>query len=333
MRRPPSRDGVSTPKRATPAPVKPQAAAQPRPVRQPQGNVSSLIERRQAKARAKTRTMTPSRVARPNARKAPRGKGAGLFGRVRPRLSKEQNSQRIAQIRRFTSASRGRKAVTFTLLGSFVVLLAVVAASVATPMLAVREIRVTGLHSIDQKKILNAVKDQKGVPLALVSQDHIASELASFTRIESFSLISELPNTLHISIKERSPIAIVVVAGVAYLYDPAGIQLDVATYKDMYPLISANGDPSKSASFQEAIDVLLALPAELLPQVASINATSKDNVTLQLRGYAGQKIIWGDASQSILKSRTLSALIANQKQTDRVTYDVSSPSAPVVRWR
>ena len=167
----------------------------------------------------------------------------------------------------------------------------------------------------------------------MVSQEHIAGELAGFSRIESFSLISELPNTLHISIKERSPIAIVVVGGVAYLYDPAGVQLDVAKYTDLYPLISANGDPSKSASFQEAIDVLLALPADLLPKLASINATSKDNVVLQLRGYAGQKIIWGDASQSILKSRTLAALIANQKQTDRVTYDVSSPSAPVVRWR
>jgi cell division protein FtsQ len=219
------------------------------------------------------------------------------------------------------------------LLGSFALLLAVVVASVATPMLAVEEIRVTGLHSIEKKKVLKAVADQQGVPLALVSQDHIAESLAQFSRIESFSLISELPHTLHISIKERSPIAIVVVGGVGYLYDPAGIKLDVAKHSDLYPLISAKGDPSKSTSYRQAIDVLLALPADLLPKVASVNATSKDNVMLQLRGYAGQKIIWGDSSQSILKSRTLAALIANQKQTDRVTYDVSSPSAPVVRWR
>jgi cell division protein FtsQ len=56
-------------------------------------------------------------------------------------------------------------------------------------------------------------------------------------------------------------------------------------------------------------------------------------VRLQLRGYSAQLIIWGDSSQGTLKSKVLAALIANQKQSDRVTYDVSSPSAPVVRYR
>ena len=82
-----------------------------------------------------------------------------------------------------------------------------------------------------------------------------------------------------------------------------------------------------------AIDVLLDLPANLLERVAVIDAKTKDDVRLQLRGYSAQLIVWGDSSQSTLKSKVLAALIKNQKQTDRVTYDVSSPSAPVVRYR
>jgi cell division protein FtsQ len=34
----------------------------------------------------------------------------------------------------------------------------------------------------------------------------------------------------------------------------------------------------------------------------------------------------------VLKSKVLDALVANQKETDRVTFDVSSPNAPVVRY-
>ncbi len=220
-----------------------------------------------------------------------------------------------------------------TLLSSMGVLLLVVIATLTTPLLAVEKIRVTGNQTVSSKKITAAVKDQLGVPLALINQQHIVEQLSSFSTIESVSVIAQLPHTLHLAITERSPIGIVVISGVGYLYDPAGIQLGVARSSDLLPLINSSGDPKRSESFKQAIDVLLALPASLLSRVASINALSQDNVTLRLRGYAGQAIIWGDASQAILKSRVLSALIANQKQTDRVTFDVSSPSAPVVRWR
>jgi cell division protein FtsQ len=92
------------------------------------------------------------------------------------------------------------------------------------------------------------------------------------------------------------------------------------------------GSAKNSAEFKAAIDVLLALPANLLPKLSSIDAKSKDNVSMQLRGYAGQRIIWGDGSQSALKSKVLAALIKNQKRTDRVTFDVSSPTTPVVKY-
>jgi cell division protein FtsQ len=69
-----------------------------------------------------------------------------------------------------------------------------------------------------------------------------------------------------------------------------------------------------------------------LPRVSEINAKTKDDVSLRLRGYAGQRIIWGDSSQSVLKSKALAALLKNQKTTDNVTFDVSSPDAPVVRY-
>ena len=105
-----------------------------------------------------------------------------------------------------------------------------------------------------------------------------------------------------------------------------------ASGSDQYPLLTINDNPSNSAEFKLAIDVLLALPASLLPRVYAIDAKTKDNVTMQLRGNAGQAIVWGDSSNSALKSKFLAALIHNYKKGDRVTFDVSSPTAPAVRY-
>jgi cell division protein FtsQ len=122
------------------------------------------------------------------------------------------------------------------------------------------------------------------------------------------------------------------VGGTKYLYDPAGVRVGIANGSENLPLINIDGAPEKSKQFKSAIDVLMALPADLLERVSEIDAKSKDDVTLRLRGYAGQRIIWGDGSDSVLKSKVLDALILNQKKSDRVTFDVSSPSAPVVRY-
>lgn len=218
-------------------------------------------------------------------------------------------------------------------MSSVAALLLLVLATLVTPMLAVEKIRVTGLSKVSEKSVLAAVKSNLGKPLALVSQQEVADQLAKFKLIESISIISELPHTLHIAVSERQPIAIVDVAGSSVLFDAAGVNLGAAKYSDKFPRVLINDDPRSSKAFGLAIDVLLALPAQLLERVAVIDAKTKDDVRLQLRGYSAQLIIWGDSSQASLKSKVLAALIKNQKVTDRVTYDVSSPSAPVVRYR
>ena len=58
-----------------------------------------------------------------------------------------------------------------------------------------------------------------------------------------------------------------------------------------------------------------------------------DSVTFELRGESAQKVIWGDSTQAGLKAKALLAMIKHQKKSDRVTYDVSSPKAPTVRFR
>ena len=236
------------------------------------------------------------------------------------------------EAKRFTAKSRQRKTLLLIVISSFGALLLLVLATIFTPLLAVEKIEVGGVKRLKDKSIINALTSQMGKPLPLVSPSEIAKALEAFPLIESFSIVSLPPHTLKIQIAERQPIGVISVAGTSYLYDPAGVRIGIATGSEKLPSISIKGAPEESKEFDAAIEVLMALPASLLERVSEINAKSKDDVTLRLRGYAGQRIIWGDGSDSVLKSKVLDALVANQKKTDRVTFDVSSPNAPVVRY-
>jgi len=245
---------------------------------------------------------------------------------------KAAKRQLNAEVRRFTQRARTRVAVLATVGASVLALVGLVLATMYTPLLAIEKIDITGTDRLKVKSVRNAVIGLIGTPLTMVDEAQIAQRLASFSLIESFSTISLPPHTLEIHILERQPIAIVTVNGADYLYDPAGVQIGLAKNYGKYPRVLINGSPLHNSNYRAAIDVILALPLDLLPRVASVQATSKDDVRIRLRGLAGQQVLWGDSSMSTLKSKVLAALIANTKKSATATFDVSSPKAPTVRY-
>ena len=245
-------------------------------------------------------------------------------------LPKPQSKEAKRQIQRFTKQSQFGKYFFRSLLAGIVVLVLLVLSIMFTPLLAIDKITVAGNHKVSDKAVLAALKHRIGTPLPMLSESDVAQDLAKFKMIESISLVSKPPHTLEVRVTERTAISIVIRGGTRYLYDPAGINLGVANGYEKIPTILVTDDPKTSENYRQAIDVLLALPAQLLDRVAYIQAKSKDNVTMQLRGYARQTIIWGDSSDSILKSRVLKALLLKTPGNVRATFDVSSPLTPSV---
>ncbi len=213
-----------------------------------------------------------------------------------------------------------------------VAIVTIMSVAIFSPVLAINRIQVVGTDRLSAKSIQNALQGQIGVSLTQVDNAKVAAQLQSFSLIESVDVIASPPHTLLVNITERSPIAIVNLNGAAVLVDPAGVQIGAASSRDSYPVVDVVSDPRRNANYRAAVDVLLALPSELYPRVASISARSKDDVTLQLRGVSNQQIVWGDGSQSSLKSKVLAALFKNTKRNVKLTLDVSSPEAPVVRY-
>ena len=247
-----------------------------------------------------------------------------------PRLPIRQRRAVSKEVRKFTRESVFKKYFVRSLLASLLALILLVLATMFTPLMSVDKIAVTGNQKVATKEIEAAVKHRIGTALPMLSESDIAADLAKFKLIESIALISKPPHSLEVRITERTPISIVVRGSSRYLYDPAGVNLGLATGYEKLPTIIIKDDPKTSKNYRQAIDVLLALPAQLLDRVAYIQAKSRDNVTMQLRGYAAQTIIWGDSTDSMLKSQVLKALLLKTSPKVRATFDVSSPLTPSV---
>lgn len=244
-------------------------------------------------------------------------------------------SARDVEARMFSkmlSARRARRIAATLTVGSVFVLAVLTGVATFSPLLAIKQITVIGTERLNPDEISAALSAHLGTPLPLINRDEVAKSLSGFELIESFSVTSLPPNELQVRVSERQAIAIVEVEGALWLHDAVGVRVAPALPTDILPRILINEDPKTSQGFRDAVDVLLALPVDLLGQVEFIQANTKDDVQMSLRGALGQRISWGDSSNAVLKSKVLQALMLNNQGATSVTFDVSSPNAPVVRF-
>jgi cell division protein FtsQ len=234
------------------------------------------------------------------------------------------------EVRRFTKDNPTGKYFLRGLILAVAALIVLVLATTFTPLLAIDKIVVSGESRVSEKQVQSILKKYIGTPLTTISDASVASDLKGFPIIESLALISRPPHTLEVRITERTPIAVVVQNGTEYLYDPAGVKLGNAKGNEKLPTVIVTGNPKSSTSYRQAIDVILALPLQLLDRVAYIQAKTRDNVTIRLRGAAGQTVIWGDSENSILKSKVIKTLLLQTSTNIHATFDVSSPLTPSV---
>lgn len=265
------------------------------------------------------------RAHRP-ARPASAATGDAEARRQLRRARRERQRYERQEVRRFTQRARRRRAGLLGALGAVLTLAIVVGIAVYSPLLALRTVEVEGADRVSPSSIQAALSDQVGTPLPLVDLDRVGDELRAFPLIRSYSTESRPPSTLVVRIVERTPVAVIQSGAGFDLVDPAGITIERATARpDGYPLIDLPSADFSSPRFQAAAAVLVALPADFLPQVDSIQANTTDDVMLTLR--SGKKVLWGSGERSVDKAQVLQALV--EARGDVGSYDVSAPDAPV----
>jgi cell division protein FtsQ len=197
--------------------------------------------------------------------------------------------------------------------------------------MALTSIQVLGTERLAATEVVASLDGHRGTPLALLSDDEIRSDLATFALIRSFSTEVVPPNTLIVRIVERAPIGAIARGGAFDVVDAAGVVVETSgDLPEGIPVIDVETALADDPAFRGVADVLLALPAELRSTVVTISASTRDNVRMTLGG-AEHTVVWGSAERSELKARVLAAALAATDQSVRWEYDVSAPDSLVVR--
>jgi cell division protein FtsQ len=230
-----------------------------------------------------------------------------------------------ASTRRFTQRIRRRRvraALPWLIALGLVTTLAGGAVTIAaTPVLGVRDVRVTGNRLVTAAQVRAAARVAPGTPLVRVDAAAVRRRIGRLTAVATVTVTRGWPHTLVVRVVERNPVAAVAVRDRYAIVDRTGVVFDWASQRPAaLPVLQVptpgTGDPITHA----ALTVLGALPPGLRDPLVVIAADAPARIRLELRG--GRQIIWGDATQNDAKVRVALALL-NRNQP---VMDVSAPS-------
>lgn len=230
--------------------------------------------------------------------------------RLKERARAQRRARRLVVLRRAgwtLAAVTPFAAVAWVLLGS--------------PYLVVDKVVVTGESRLTSAQVLAAAQVRLGTPLARVDTGDVASRVRALGPVASVSVSRAWPGTLRVAVTEREPVAAVGSGRTWTLYDATGTQLGTAPAlpATLVRLAVARPGPGDAAT-RAALSVLQSLPTALRLKVATVSATSAEQVGLLLRD--GRRVVWGGASDNAAKATALAALLKLKGQV----YDVSSPT-------
>ena len=231
-----------------------------------------------------------------------------------PRLTAKARAERSA--RRLRLAKRvglvGAALLPLLLLGWLLL---------ASPLLAVRSVAVSGTRLLTAAQVRDAAAVQPGTPLARVDTAAVVRRIRRLRPVAEVHVQRGWPGTLRVRVVERTAVAGLISTRGVTLVDAGGVafapapRLPVGTVRLQVPHPGA-GDPTTRAALQ----VLGDLPVTLRTPLRIVRAASPSSVTLVLAG--GRQVIWGGAGDTQLKVEAAEALL---RMPGRV-FDVSRPA-------
>ncbi|MFF0904772.1 UNVERIFIED_CONTAM: FtsQ-type POTRA domain-containing protein [Kocuria sp. CPCC 205316] len=272
--------------------------------------------RRHRQERAATRTLTASRL--PPEDEPARG-GSTAVGATVVAFPASPGARR----------RRRRIGAVLGLLAALAVLAGVLFLS---PVLAVRDVTVRGAELTDPARVESALDVYRGVPLTRISKDEVRDRVGQIPQVRSIEVLLEPPHHLVVALHERVPVAAIEDGDEFVVVDSEGVELMTAgSAADAgVPVVTGGRDVLESERFETISDVLAALPESVLAQLRTASAESLSSVELVFTD--GRTVVWGTAEDSELKSQVLRELVEARGSGSGVeTYDVSSPTRPVVR--
>ena len=269
-------------------------------------------------------------TAPPSKKKPRRSKAKSATQKSARSASRARKKAERAEYRRFTVSSRQRRLTWTAGVGSVLALAIVVVIVTTSPLMSLRTIRVEGVSRLTSAEVIDQLQPLAGLPLARVSAVDVARELSDVSLIQSVDTRVELPDTLAVSIVERTPLGAVGTAGNFRVVDQAGVELWTDTVRPTeLPLIGVAAN-AEDRGFQAIVEALAVIPTEVLGRIDRITASSADTVAFSLRD-SDHQVLWGSSEFSSQKARALPAALQAAGAAGSKLIDLSTPETVVIR--
>jgi cell division protein FtsQ len=212
-----------------------------------------------------------------------------------------------------------------------VIILAILAgaawALLGSSLLVVRHVVVTGNRQVPAAQVRATARIRAGQPLARVNTTAAAKRVDRIPAVLSATVSRSWPDTIVITVRERTPQLAVAAAGGYDLVDANGVTVRWAARRPAgMPVLSAPPAVLRgNGGVRAAALVLRQLPAQLRARIASVSAPSAMTVTLHLTG--GVTVLWGGVGDAAQKWAELELLFKTRARG----YDVSDPSTAVTQ--
>ena len=197
-------------------------------------------------------------------------------------------------------------------------------------LVAIRQVRVTGLSGADAGQIDSALKNEAVTMTTLnISAAKLESAVSGYPHIARVQVSTHFPHGVTITVDEQIPVATLDSGGRTVAVDGAGRLLprDSTAGLPSLPVAPDTGGNRVTAPGTLAtLAVLRAAPYQLLPHIASARATSQHGVTVQLRN--GPDLYFGDTTLLSAKWSAADAVLASSNSAGASYIDVSAPGRP-----
>lgn len=242
---------------------------------------------------------------------------------------------RISRRRSTIARSKRRKLATgmITVVG----LGAIAWAALASPLLAIDDVRVTGAKHTTADQIAQAAGLGPEDNLLLISTDAIARAAETLPWVRRAEVDRILPGIVRVRVTERVPALLLSIGAARWTLDARGNVLASGTVTKGLPTIAGVetvdvevGQRVASPELIAALKAFRALTKQVRSRVAAVVAPSLERISFSLA--SGTLIRFGAAESLAAKREVISALLADLTREHRsVAYiDVRVPASPAI---
>lgn len=234
------------------------------------------------------------------------------------------------EFRQYTRHSRRRRLSITAAFGGLLMVSVAVVILTTSPIFSLRTVNVEGISRLDAHVVSDRLEEFMGQPLGQIDTSDVVTALSDLSLVQSVDTRIELPDTLRVTIVERTPLGVVETPAGYQVVDAAAVVLwEQGSRPEQFPLLKVRANPD-ARDFVAVVRVLNALPVEVLAQVDAITASTQDTVRFTLRAGEHQ-VLWGSADSTTAKARVLPAALRAASSGGPWLIDLSTPETVVLR--